>query len=124
MASAAATTALTRLEGDPALTSYRPSIQHALANQRARRREKEYDRPDWRRTVQALANAQPATVGDLHAVLVEHLDDLRKRIRSENTDIYRMFWNLDSYGRIDAPRPEEACRDDLITLLRPRLAAL
>jgi hypothetical protein len=120
----AATDALSRLESDPILAAYRPEIQHALANQRARRREAEYDRPDWPRTVRALDNKQPATVADLHAVVVEHLDDLRKRIRTENTDIYRMFWNLDGHGRLVAPRPEEACRDDLITLLRQRLAPL
>jgi len=120
----AATDALSRLESAPILAAYRPEIQHALANQRARRREAEYDRPDWSRTVRALDNKQPATVTDLHAVLVEHLDDLRKRIRTENTDIYRMFWNLDGHGRLVSPRPEEACRDDLITLLRQRLAPL
>ncbi len=72
----------------------------------------------------ALDNKQPATVADLHAVVVEHLDDLRKRIRTENTDIYRMFWNVDGHGRLVSPRPEEVCRDALTTLLRPRLAPL
>ena len=123
-ATQAATDALSRLESDAVLAAYRPEIQHALANQRARRREAEYDRPDWPRTVRALDNKQPATVADLHAVLVEHLDDMRKRIHTENTDIYRMFWNLDGHGRLVSPRPEEACRDDLITLLRQRLAPL
>jgi hypothetical protein len=123
-ATQAATDALSRLESDTALTAYRPQIQHALANQRARRREAEYDRPSWPQTLNALENRQPATVADLHAVLVEHLDDLRTRIRTENTDIYRMFWNLDGHGRLQSPRPEEACRDDLITLLRQRLAPL
>lgn len=120
----AATETLSRLESDVNLLAYRPWIQHALANQRAKRREAEYDRPDWSRTVRALNNKQPATVSDLHALLVEHLDDLRRRIRTENTDIYRMFWNLDGHGRLVSPRPEEACRDDLITLLRQRLAPL
>jgi len=120
----AATNALSRLQSDANLAAYRPEIQHALAKQRSRRREAEYDRPDWPRAVRALDNKQPATVADLHAILVEHLDDLRKRIRTENTDIYRMFWNLDGHGRLVSPRPEEACRDDLITLLRQRLAPL
>jgi hypothetical protein len=123
-ATQAATNALARLESDAILAAYRPAIQHALANQRARRREAEYDRPDWPRTIRALDNKQPATVADLHAVLVEHLDDLRQRIRTENTDIYRMFWNLDGHGRLASPQPEEACRDHLITLVRPRLAPL
>lgn len=120
----AATDALSRLESAALLAAYRPEIQHALVNQRARRRAAEYDRPDWPRTLRALDNKQPATVADLHAVLVEHLDDLRKRIRTENTDIYRMFWNLDGHGRLLSPQPEEACRDHLITLLRQRLAPL
>ncbi len=123
-ATQAATDALSRLKSDAALIAYRPQIQHALANQRAHRREAEYDRPNWPQTLHALENRQPATVADLHAVLVEHLDDLRTRIRTENTDIYRMFWNLDGHGRLQSPRPEEACRDDLITLLRQRLAPL
>jgi hypothetical protein len=72
----------------------------------------------------ALDNKQPATVSDLHAVLVDHFDDLRKRVRTENTDIDRMFWNIDGRGRLSEPRPEEACRDVLITLLRPRLTPL
>jgi hypothetical protein len=123
-ATKAATDGLSRLESDASLAAYRPEVRHALANQRARRREAEYDRPDWSRTVRALENKQPATVADLHAIVVEHLDDLRKRIRTENTDIYRMFWNIDGHGSLVSPRPEEACRDDLITLLRPRLAPL
>ena len=64
------------------------------------------------------------TVADLHAVLIEHLDDLRKRIRTENTDIYRMFWNLDGYGRlyVTSTRGGLSRRSD--QLLRQRLAPL
>jgi len=119
-----ATDALSRLTGSDTLMNYRPDLLHALANQRARRREAEYDRPNWARTLNALNNKQPATVADLHALLADQLNDLRDRIRTENTDIFKMFWNLDQYGRLVSPRPEEACRDDLITLLRPRLAPL
>jgi hypothetical protein len=61
----------------------------------------------------------PATVADLHALLLDQLVDLRARIARENTDIYKLFWNLDGYSRPQAPRPEEACRDTLVTLLRP-----
>jgi hypothetical protein len=120
----AATDAFSRLASDPILAPYRPEILHALTKQRARRREVEYDRPDWLRTVRALDNKTPATVSDLHVVLVQHLEDLRRRIRTENTDIYRMFWNLDGHGKLASPQPEEACRDHLITLLRPRVAPL
>jgi predicted NACHT family NTPase len=122
--SQAATEALVRLEADPQLVSYKPHILYALANQRQRRRDAEYDRPDWPKTVEAIANRAPATVADLHALLVAHLRDLAHRIARGNTDIYKRFWNVDSYARPAEPRPEEVCRDDLITLLKPSLLPL
>jgi hypothetical protein len=120
----AATAALVRLESDNGLASYRPHILHGLANQRNRRREADYDRPDWLQTLQALANGPPANVSDLHALFVTHLDDLKQRIASANTDIYKWFWNEDGYGRITAPKPEESCRDILVDLLRLALSPL
>jgi predicted NACHT family NTPase len=122
--SKAATEALERLSTHSALASYRPSILHALANQRQRRRDAEYDRPDWRQTIAALENGRPATAADLHALLVAHLIDLEHRIARANTDTYKGFWNIDSYARPEAPRPEEACRDHLIDLIRPSLQPL
>lgn len=122
--SEAATSALTRLETDSAIASYKPHIQNALANQRQRRRDAEYDRPNWLQTVRSLDNGPPATVADLHALLVEHLLDLRNRIARQNIDIYKQFWNLDRYSKPTEPRPEEACRDVLIGLMRPALAPL
>jgi hypothetical protein len=119
--SEAATDALRRLEADPRMASYNAHFRHALANQE-RRRDSEYDRPDWTSTVRVLSNGAPATVADLHALLLDQLDELRKRIARENTDIYKQFWNVDRYSRLDEPRPEEACRDALVTLLRPALA--
>lgn len=122
--SEAATNALERLAENKDLASYSPHILHALANQRQRRRDVEYDRPNWPRTVAALSNGAPGTVADLHALLVAQLFDLKKRIERENTDIYKQFWNLDPYAKPTNARPEEACRDDLLTLMRPALQAL
>jgi len=116
-----ATSTLLRLVDDPELASYQNHLLSALDNQRKRRRESEYRRPDWPQTVMALANRAPATVADLHALLVAHLRDLAHRIGRANTDIFKQFWNLDAYSRPIKPRPEEACRDDVITLLRPAL---
>ena len=117
----AATAALVRLKGEPRLASYQMHIRHSLANQRQRRRDAAYDRPDWTRTVRALENGPPANVADLHALLVAHLQDLKVRIASANTDLYKRFWNEDSYGRPKSPKPEESGRDVLVDLLRPLL---
>jgi len=105
------------------MASYDPHLRHALANQERRRREKEYDRPNWTSTIEALCNGVPATVADLHALLRDQLHDLCIHIAHSNTDIYKSFWNIDQYSRPETPRPEEACRDTLVTLLRPPLAS-
>ncbi len=120
--SAAATAALERLAQDPALVSYRPYLLHDLATQRQRRRDAEYDRPEWLQTLKALANGAPATVADLHALLVAGMRDQAKLIARTNTDIYKAFWNVNRHAQPTSPRPEEACRDTLVDRLRPRLS--
>lgn len=124
MPTEAATNSLVRLETIPELASYRDNILHVLANQRQRRRDTEYDRPDWPQTVKALSNGPPATVADLHALLVQQLTDLKARIEREHTDLFKSFWNVDSHARPTTPRPEEACRDTLLALLKPLLLPL
>jgi predicted NACHT family NTPase len=122
--SSAATDALQRLEANPQLASYKAHLLYALANQKQRRREADYDRPDWAKTIAALANRAPATVADLHALLVAHWRDLAHRVARENTDLFKQFWNIDGNAKPTAPRPEEACRDDVINMLRPVLLPL
>jgi hypothetical protein len=121
--SQAATDTLLRLEADPDLGSYLGPLRHGLANQQQLRRDADYDRPDWQHTIKSLENGPPATVADLHALLINHLHDVRQRIERDNADIYKSFWNLDSYSRIVDPRPEEACRDFLVVFIRPQLAS-
>jgi hypothetical protein len=110
------------MESHPALASYLPQVRHALADQMQRRRDTEYDRPDWTHTIGTLEDGAPATAADLGALLVAHLGDLKERIERDNTDIYRQFWNLDSYAKPVEPRPEVACRDILIMMMRPLLS--
>ena len=120
----AATAALVRLEGVPGLASYQMHIRHSLASQRQRRRQAAYDRPDWARTLRVLDKGPPANVADLHALLVAHLLGSKLRIAGANTDIYKQFWNEDSYTRPTTPKPEESGRDVLVDLLRPSLLPL
>jgi hypothetical protein len=119
-----ATDALVRLESDDKLSSYRSHIRHALANQRVRRREVEYDRPDWTGTLHVLTNGRPVNVSDLHALLIAHLEDIKANIADGNTDAYKQFWNEDQYGRVTSPKPEESCRDVLLGFLKTVLLPL
>lgn len=108
----------------PAFASYNDNVRNALANQRARRREAEYVQPDWSQTVNALCNGPPASAADLHAVLASHVRDANTKIAGDNADLFKHFWNEDSYRRLDSPKVEEGCRDALLFLLRPRLIPL
>lgn len=116
--------ALNRLIDEPELNSYCDYLKHAAANQAALRREQHFDQPNWQQTVATLSNGKPAHIADLHALTIEHLKDISVKIRFDNTDIFKSFWNENSYGKITDPKPEESCRDRLIDLLKPKFTPL
>ena len=62
---AAASAALERLEADPALSSYRDAIRHALAGQHTRRRDAKYHRPNWDEAVSSFDNRSPANAAEM-----------------------------------------------------------
>lgn len=114
--------ALTRLKDDASMESYRDDVKHALAQQMVRQIDAQFQQPTWKETVEALMNGVPASVTDLHALVLAHLVDLGPHIAATNTDIYKRFWNEDDRGRITTPKSEESCRDALVDLLRPRIS--
>lgn len=119
-----ATHELEALIGDARLAQYRNHLKYALAQHRIVRREAEYDRPDWARAINALANQAPANAADLHALVLDHLHSLTTTIDGNNDDQFKFFWNETPHGATNTHKPEESCRDVLISMLRPRLAPL
>ena len=71
--------------------------------------------PGWR---------SPANVADLAALTFEHLNEIARDIRDGNTSGWRQYWNVDQYNRPQNPRPEDSCRDALLSDLRIRMAQL
>jgi hypothetical protein len=120
----AATQALRELAQHDAMQSYLDDLNHALANQEERRRIFLYRQPAWDEMLKTLSNGPPANTADLHALILDHMADLAKEIGNANTDMFKRFWNEDSYRRIVDPKPEESCRDALVDLLKPRLSPL
>ncbi len=112
------------LINEPALDSYRDYLKHMAANQAALRRKQLFVHPNWQQAISALSNGKPAHIADLHALTIEHLKDVGVKICSDNTDIFKSFWNENFYGKITDPKPEESCRDRLIDLLKPKFAPL
>lgn len=119
-----ATLALGALIEDPRLEQYRDHLKSARAQHLILRRESEYDRPDWTRTVHALSNHAPAGAADLHALVLDHLRSLSIIIDGSNDNQFTQFWNVTSQGATSKPKPEESCRDILVNMLRLRLGPL
>lgn len=123
LASHQAGAVLAELLSCSALTTYENHLKYAIANHKVRYREALYKKPDWHQTIQTLSNQQPANIQDFHALLIEQLLELKSYITTSNADLYKQFWNEDSYSRITTPKTEESARDVLLHLLRQRLLA-
>lgn len=71
---------------------------------------------------QTLKNGPPANAADLKSLTCDHIRDLAKRIRTENTNDWTKYWILDEYKRPQRRQHEEVCRDRFLSDLRPRLS--
>ena len=109
---------LEKLAANPALGNWQRELEHALDRQRVLRREADYRHPTVAEVCQTLNGGTPGNAGDLAALVADRLHELATRIRTENTDDWRQYWNLDQHERAIQPRPENACRDALLSDLR------
>ena len=116
----AAALSLQRLAVEPSAKSYLNDIKHAMAQQRVRMIDAQYRQPTVQQVVSTLSNGSSSSIGDLHALLLDHLEDLNPVIAATNVDVFKRFWNEDSYGKVVNPKNEESCRDYLVELLRAR----
>ena len=124
MPSKAATDALAELSDDDGLRAWRPLIMDAVNRQKIARREADYQHCSIKQTIATLNNGPPANAGDLAALTTDHMHDIAKNIRDGNTSDWRQYWNVDSHNRPEKPKPEDACRDALLSDLQLRLAPL
>ena len=101
-----------------------PAITGARERQARKRREHEYRHGDIGQVVETLDNRSPANAGDLAALVFEELNALALKIRDGSTSDWRQHWNVDSYNRPTEPKPEDACRDAVLSDLQERLGRL
>lgn len=124
--SPAATDALERLSSNEDLRSWRSRLLDAASRQSAVRREAEFHHCTVEQAVQTLDNLKPANAADLAALTTEHLREIAREIRDGNTSDWRQYWNVDRHNRHrpQEPKPEDGCRDALLSDLRHRLTPL
>lgn len=111
-----ATEVLDRLQVSVGQSSYAEYLRHMAFVQLRARRDQDYVPPSFSDLRDIFANAQPTSVQDLQAVILDHLDDLQQYVRNSDTGGWEAFWDR------DIPKVENVCRDRLLDLLRPRLS--
>ena len=110
--------ALTDLSHDPQLSAWHEPLTWTRARQSIALRDADYHHPSIKRVQRTLSNGLPANAADLAALVKERLNEIALRLRGENTNLWRHFWNEDQYGRPTSPKPEESCRDAILAQLR------
>ena len=110
--------ALETLESDPALSPWHAELIRARDEQRVIRRDAAFRHPDVEQICRTLNDGPPANPADLAALVTDRLGEIASRIRNDNTNGWRPFWNEDRYRQPDTPKHEESCRDSLLRELR------
>ena len=106
------------LATNPAVAQWREIVTMTLDRRRVIRRDAAYRPPTAEQVWQTLSDGPPANAEDLAALLIDRLLELARGIRDGNTDDWRQYWNVDQYGKPLQPRPENVCRDALLSDLK------
>ena len=122
--SADAAEALEALSRVPDAEPWEPAIAAARESRARKRREHEFRHADIGEVVQTLDKGTPANAADLAALVFDELETLSRKTRDGSTSDWRQHWNVDGYSRPMNPRPEEACRDAVLSDLQERLGRL
>lgn len=95
-------------------------LVHAkLEMQRIKRVDANYKQLTWREVQEALKGGAPANIADLQTLIMMHIKDLSISIRGANTDPYKQFWNVNSYGGLESPKPKKFVEMHLLKCLDP-----
>ena len=119
-----ASDSLDRLLADPELSRWRDVLSQAQDAQGVTRRDASYRHPTIEQVCQTLNGGPPANASDLAALVMDRLDETARKIRGGSTSDWRQYWNVDQYNRPTCEKPEDACRDNLLSDLQNRLEQL
>jgi hypothetical protein len=115
---------LERLLAIPQMAPWHSHLRHAIHTQRIAQRKASIRHLDVSEVCHTLANREPANAADLAALTYEHLCELSRKIRDASTNDYRQYWSYDTSGKPERPKPENDCRDILLSDLRERMGRL
>ena len=111
---------LASLAQHPGLEDWHPRLTWAMEEQRVIHRDASYDHPTIKQVQGTLREGPPANPADLKALLADRLSDMHDDLRGGSSDFWSQFWNEEQH-RLTGSKPEDSCRDALLTNLRLRL---
>ncbi len=123
----AATKVITGLIEETKLNQWHRTLQGALFQQQANKREADFSHPDIKQVCITFNNLAPANVSDLAALVFDHIRDLANQIRNSDTDDYRQYWNIDYENSrlvFTKRKHEDICRDTFLSDLKERMKTL
>ena len=121
IASEEAHQALISLVEDPELAAWHEQLTYLWERQCVLLRNASYNTPSIKQVQQTLNDQTPASAADLAALLEDRLRDIASEVRGSNSNLWRQFWNEDSYGNPTDQKSENSCRDVLLEALKSRL---
>lgn len=107
-----ATVALERLQSAPS-DGYTDAIRSIASEQSKARVESRYVPPPLSGIEAVASDLAPVTAADLQAVMLEELSIVQAKVRSDDAESWRGFFDDDG-----VPYNEERCRDHLLGLMR------
>ncbi len=119
-----ATEAFETLLTDDGLHPWRSYLVDAAYRQNAVWREAGFHHCDVDQVLETFNNRKPVNAADLAALTLEYLHEIAQMIRHGNTSDWRQYWNVDSHNRPKDPKPENACRDALLSDLKFKMDPL
>ncbi len=119
--SAAATDVIEALSNLSDVEPWEPATADAKERQARKRREHEYRHSEIEKVVQTLDGGPPANAADLATLVSQELTALSLKIRDGSTSDWRQYWNVNPYNRPTDPKPEDACRDTVLSDLQERI---
>ena len=119
-----ASNALNRLLTELALSRWHDVLSQARDAQQVTWRDASYSHPTIEQVCQTLNDGKPANAADLAGLVMDQLDKIACKIRGGPTSDWRQYWNVDQYNRPTCEKPEDACRDNLLSDLQNRLEQL
>ena len=119
-----ASDALNRLLAELALSRWHDVLSQARDAQQVTWRDASYSHLTIEQVCQTLNDGTPANAADLAGLVMDQLDKIACKIRGGPTSDWRQYWNVDQYNRPTCEKPEDACRDNLLSDLQNRLEQL